>query len=56
VNEANKEKIKAYQKAYQKAYYEVNKEKIKCSICKLDYPRNEMRDDICYLCKEEFDE
>src|SRR4030066_860260 len=24
-----------------------------CSICNLDYPKDEMRGNICYLCKEE---
>ena len=43
--------MKAYNKAYKKAYYEANKGERKCSICQLDYPGNEMRGNICYLCK-----
>jgi hypothetical protein len=38
---------KKYIKYYKREKYYI------CSICNLDYPFNEMRGNICYICKED---
>ena len=54
--ECNRDKILKKKKAKyhkNKEYYQRRKAVHICEICKLPYPIDEMRKNICYLCKQE---